>query len=140
MRFISLRYNNWQIKLRAIRFCHHFHLNLFLQMMIVLLFKLYWKFSPVFPILSSHSFTLCVDIINVWPLIHKCTIYDSWSMIYDFKALLFYLWNGREFQINMLGYSCHNRLVWFFKWWEIIVSFTLLSFDLHEKFSSWNYI
>ena len=44
-----------------------------------------------------------------------------------FKVFLVLLWNGRELQIIMGGFSYYNRLNWFFKWWEFIVTFTTVT-------------
>ena len=44
-----------------------------------------------------------------------------------FKVFLVLLWNGRELQIIMGGFSYCNRLNWFFKWWEFIVTFTTVT-------------
>ena len=59
----------------------------------------------------------------------------SFIWLIVFNILLVLLWNGRELQIIMGGFSCYNRLDWFLKWWGLTVTSATLSLVIHKKIS-----
>ena len=50
--------------------------------------------------------------------------FEFFILLIVFNVLLVLLWNGRELQIIMKGFSHYNRRNWFFKWSEFIITST----------------